>query len=362
MARAARKDVGVWPGKKVHPGERADLNLTVSKSYGGTSVKVPVHVWRGEEPGPSVFISAAVHGDEMNGTGTIRHLIQDHPFHLRSGTLVLVPVVNILGFEQLSRYSPDRRDLNRSFPGSRKGSPTSRLAHAVFSNIVARCDYGIDLHTAALRRTNYPNARADMEQEATARLATLFGAELLLNTPGPVGSLRRAAVNAGCATMILEAGEVWKVEPAVVEYALRGIRNVLVGLKMIEGEIAQPAFRVVAEETKWLRAEKGGFLKFHAHPGDTVNEGDPISTTTSLAGKNLNTILAPREAIVLGMTTLPAVSPGDPVAHLAFPSHKAFKKMERVLGKLPEHHLLSRLRDDLASNVMVSELDEPEGE
>jgi len=362
MGRVARKDVGVWPGKRIDPGERADVLITVSKSYGGTSIKVPVHVWRGEEPGPAVFVSAAVHGDEMNGTGTIRHLIQDHPFRLRAGTLVLVPVVNILGFEQLSRYSPDRRDLNRSFPGSKRGSPTARLAHAIVSNIVARCDYGIDLHTAALRRTNYPNARADMEQEATARLATLFGAELLLNTPGPVGSLRRAAVHAGCATMILEAGEVWKVEPAVVEYALRGIRNVLVGLKMIEGEVAEPAFRVVAEETKWLRAEKGGFLKFHVHPGDTVEEGEPISTTTSLAGKNLNTLVAPREAIVLGMTTLPAVSPGDPVAHLAFPSHEAFKKMERVLGKLPERHLLARLRDDLASNVLVSELDEPEAE
>jgi len=362
MERTTRKDVGVWPGRRIGPGERADLNLTVSKSYGGTSIKIPIHVWRGKEPGPSVFISAAVHGDEMNGIGTVRQIIQEHPFELRAGTLVLVPVVNILGFEQLSRYSPDRRDLNRSFPGSKDGSLTSRLAHVVFQNIVGRCDYGIDLHTAAVRRTNYPNARADMEQEATARLATLFGAELLINTPGPEGSLRRAAVKAGCATMILEAGEVWKVEPAVAEYTLRGIRNVLVGLKMIEGEIIQPAFRVVAEETKWMRAETGGFLRFHVRPGETMEKGQPIATNTSLAGKDLNTILSPRDAFVLGMTTLPAVSPGDPVAHLAFPSDSAFRKMERVLGKLPENSLLSRLHDDLASNVLISELDGVDGE
>jgi predicted deacylase len=362
MAKKIQKDVGVWPGRKVAPGERADIKLTVSKTYSGASVRVPVHIWRGKEPGPSVFISAAVHGDEINGTGTIRHIIQESPFELRAGSLVLVPVVNIHGFEHLSRYSPDRRDLNRSFPGTRKGSLTGRLANVVFQNIVARCDYGIDLHTAAVRRTNYPNARADMDQEATARLATLFGAELLLNTKGPEGSLRRAAVKVGCATMVLEAGEVWKVEPAVVEYALTGIRNVLVGLKMIDGEVRQPAFRVVAEETKWMRAEKGGFLKFHVRPGDTVVEGQPLATNTSLAGQDLNTIISPRDAIVLGMTTLPAVSPGDPVAHLAFPSETAFRKMERVIGKLPEESLLSRLQDDLASNVFVSDLDEPEGE
>ncbi|MBT8397803.1 MAG: succinylglutamate desuccinylase/aspartoacylase family protein [Gemmatimonadetes bacterium] len=362
MAKKISKDVGTWPGLKVAPGEQADLKLTVSKSYSGESMRVPVHVWRGREPGPSVFISAAVHGDEINGTGTIRHIIQERPFELKAGSLVLVPVINILSFEQLSRYSPDRRDLNRTFPGSRGGSLTSRLADVIFRNIVARCDYGIDLHTAAIRRTNYPNLRADMEQEATARLATLFGAELLLNSPGPAGSLRRAAVRVGCATIVLEAGEVWKVEPSVVEYALRGIRNVLVGLKMIEGDVQQPAFRVVAEETKWMRAEKGGFLKFHVHPGDTVSAGQPLATNTTLAGKDQNTILAPREAIVLAMTTLPAVSPGDAVAHLAFPSERALRKMERTIGKLPDDSLLSRLHEDLASNVLVSDLDEPEGE
>ncbi len=361
MAKKSRKNVGVWPGHKVNPGERVDLRLTVGKTYSGASLRIPVHVWRSKKPGPSVFVTAAVHGDEINGTGTIRHLTQETPFDLKAGSLVLVPVVNMPAFEQLSRYSPDRRDLNRSFPGLKTGSQTSRLANVIYQNIVARCDYGIDLHTAAVRRTNYPNVRADMDQEATARLATLFGAELLLNSTGPEGSLRRSAVQAGCATIVLEAGEVWKVEPAVVEYALRGIRNVLVGLNMIEGEIVQPAFRVVAEKTEWMRAEKGGFLKFHVRPGDTVVEGQPLATNTSLSGQDLNTMLAPGDAFVLAMTTLPAVSPGDPVAHLAFPSESAFKKMERVMGKLPEESLLARLHDDLATNVMVSDLDEPEG-
>lgn len=364
MVKKRRKDVGLWRGRRIRPGESDDLTLTVSTNYSGAAIRVPVHVWRGAEPGPSVFVTAAVHGDEINGTGTIRHIIQERPFELRAGALVLVPVVNIRAFEQLSRYSPDRRDLNRAFPGSKSGSLSSRLAHVIFENIVTRCDYGIDLHTAAVRRTNYPNVRADMEQEATARLATLFGSELVLNTTGPEGSLRRAAVGAGCATIILEAGEVWKVEPAIVEYTLRGIRNVLVGLGMVDGEIVDPAFRVMAEETKWMRADKGGFLRFHVRPGDTVLKDQPLATNTSLAGRDLNTIVAPRDGVVLGMTTLPAVSPGDPVAHLAFTSEHAFRKMDRAIGKLPDESLLARLHDDLASNVLVSntDLDEPDTE
>ena len=362
MAKRIRKDIGVWRGRTVGPGESVDLSITVSKSYSGRSIRLPVHVWRGIDPGPVVFVTGAVHGDEINGTGTIRHLIQERPFELTAGSLVLVPVVNIPAFEQLTRYSPDRRDLNRSFPGTPSGSLTSRLANVIFRNIVARCDYGIDLHTAAVRRTNYPNVRADMEQEATARLASLFGGEVVLNAPGPQGSLRRAATGVGCATIVIEAGEVWKVEPSVVDYSLRGVRNVLAGLNMIDGEPTEPRFRIVAEETKWMRAERGGFLRFHVNPGATVVEGQLIATNTSLAGRDLSTIVAPRDAVVLGMTTLPAVSPGDPVAHLAFPSSRSLKKMERVVGKLPDDNLLPRLHDDLATNLLVSEMDEPDPE
>lgn len=364
MSRRRRKKVGVWRGRKIAPGESADLTLTVSKSYSGRSILLPVHVWRGVESGPTVFVTGAVHGDEINGTGTIRHIIQERPFELLAGNLVLVPVVNIPAFEQLSRYSPDRRDLNRAFPGTTGGSLTSRLAHVIFSNIVPRCDYGIDLHTAAVRRTNYPNVRADLSQKSTNRLATLFGGEIVLDSAGPEGSLRRTATDTGCATIVVEAGEVWKVEPSVVEYSLRGIRNVLAGLDMIEGEVVKPRFRMVAERTKWMRAERGGFLRFHVHPGATVVRDQPIATNTSLAGQDLSTIVAPRDGVVLGMTTLPAVSPGDPVAHLAFPSDRAFQRMERAIDDLPDDSLLNRLHSDLSTNVLISdaESDDTEGD
>ena len=354
MSKGSRKTAAAWRGRKVAPGARANLTITVSRSYAGAPIKLPIHVWRGRKKGPTVFVSAAIHGDELNGTGAIRTLILDPPFKLEAGSLILAPVLNILAFERLSRYSPDRRDLNRCFPGLSKGSPTSRLARVISENIVSRSDYGIDLHTAAARRTNYPNVRADMDDEETARLATLFGAELLINTKGPRGSLRREAQRAGCPTIVLEAGEVWKVEPGVVEYCLRGIRNVLVGLGMIGGEVTEPAYRVVAEDRTWIRAAAGGFLQFHVQPGDVVAEGQPLATNISLVGESHNVMEAPRDAVVLGMTTLPAVAPGDPVCHLAFPSPKAFRKMERAISKLSDDSLLARLYGDLATNLQVA--------
>lgn len=354
MTKPNRKDVGEWGRQHVAPGGRADLTLVVSRSYAGAPIEVPVHVCRGARPGPAVFVTGAVHGDEINGTGVIRQLILEPPFDLEAGTLVLVPVVNILAFERLSRYSPDRRDLNRSFPGKKTGSLTSRLARVIRDDIVGRCDCGIDLHTAAARRTNYPNVRADMKSDATARLARLFGAELVLNSLGPEGSLRRVATKAGCPTVMLEAGEVWKVEPAVVEYALRGIRNLLIGLEMITGEAHEPAYTVVADETKWIRARSGGFLQFHVHPGDLLKKGDPIATNTTLVGREQSVLVAPKDAIVLGIATMPAVSPGDPVCNLAFPGAAALGDAERAIEALPGDSLLSRVYDDLATNIQVS--------
>lgn len=354
------QDPAEWFGSCVEPGASASLELVVSETHSGADITIPVHVWRGKAPGPTVSITAAVHGDEINGTGTIRHLIRERPFELRAGTLVLAPVINIHGFERHSRYLPDRRDLNRSFPGSKTGSLASRLARSFFDGVTRRCDYGIDLHTAAVRRTNFPNVRANMEDERLAAFARAFGAELILDGKGPKGSLRQSACKIGCATLILEAGEVWKVEPAVVEYAERGIINCLRFLKMVDGKVEQPAYRVETDATKWVRAKHGGFLEFHVAPGDIVAENDPIATNTDLMGDEHNVICAPRDGVILGMTTLPSVSPGDPVCHLAYPRQGVLDKVERAVRRLDEDSLHERMRDDLARNVMVTEADLPE--
>lgn len=354
-------DGHVWFGKAVAPGERATVSATISKSYTGSDVSIPVVVCRGHEPGPTVAVTAAVHGDEINGTGVIRGIIRDESYSILRGTLVLVPVVNLFGFERNSRYLPDRRDLNRSFPGSPNGSLAARLANAFFESVIRRCDFCIDLHTAAVRRTNFPNVRADLSRPEVLAFARAFGAELVVAGAGPEGSLRSEACQAGCVTIILEAGEVWKVEPAVVEYAMQGISNCLKTLGMIEGEPVRPAYRIEADATRWVRAAHGGFLEFHVAPGDTVEEGDPIATNTDLIGGELNVIRAPRDGVVLGMTTIPSVSPGDPVCNLAFTRAKTLKEAIAAIEQMDDGSLHERLRAQLASNITVTESDaEPE--
>ncbi|MEM8738941.1 MAG: succinylglutamate desuccinylase/aspartoacylase family protein [Planctomycetota bacterium] len=352
-------DPSLWAGVRVEPGQQVAIDIPVGASYAGTTINLPVFVWRGASGGgPTVSVTAAVHGDEINGTGAIRYLITQKPFELRAGTLVLVPVVNLPGFEQHARYLPDRRDLNRCFPGNPEGPLAKRMAHAFFSQIIRRCDYGLDLHTAAVRRTNFPNVRADMTRPGLAELARAFGAELIVSSRGPDGSLRRAATRAGVPTLILEAGEVWKVQPGVVEYAFRGITNCLAHLGMIDAEPTPPAYRVETDSTQWVRAKHGGFLRFHVAPGQIVAAGDPLATNAKLTGEEQNTLTAPRDGIVVGMTTLPSVSPGDPVCHLAFPRTGTLKKIERTVEKLHENSLHERVRDEFERGLVVH--DHPE--
>lgn len=339
----------------IRPGERASVSVQVTESYLGLSVPIPMHVWRGKEEGPTVLISAAVHGDEINGVGAIRDLIADAGFEPKRGTLVLVPVVNVLGFERHERYLPDRRDLNRSFPGTKSGSMASRLARVVFDKVIKRCDFSIDLHTAAVRRTNFPNVRGDMSNAGVRRLARAFGCEVILDSPGPDGSMRNVATKAGCPSLILEAGEVWKVEPSVVAYTLRGIRNVLIELGMIEGEPQQPPYRVVIGKTTWVRSSSGGFLKFHVSPGDLVEEGQPLATNGDLLGNDHETIAAPESGLILGMTTMPSVAPGDPIVHIAVPDAKQLGRIKRGISDLDDESLGAWVRSDLASSVLTSE-------
>ncbi len=353
-------DIGTWGSSYVAPGHRKRLRLETGKSFSGANITLPLMVWRAAEPGPTVAITAAVHGDEINGTGAIRRLIQAPPFTLKNGTLILVPVVNIMGFERHSRYMPDRRDLNRCFPGNSHGSLSARLARVIFDQVISRCDCLIDLHTAAVRRTNFPNVRTDCDNEQCTRLARAFGCEVIVNSTGPDGSLRREAVKQGCPTIVLEAGEVWKVEPAVQELTLRGISNVLAELGMTDRtETEGPPHQIIVRETRWIRSETGGFLQFHVAPGDTVSVDQPLATSTSLLGSENEIIRSPMQGIVMGMTTMPAVGPGDPVAHIAIPSSaKAHLKLEQSIDHLESNTIETQLREHLATNITVRVLEE----
>ncbi len=273
---------------------------------------------------------------------------------LKAGSLMLVPIVNIFGFESQSRYMPDRRDLNRSFPGSATGSLTSRIAHIVFNEVVRRCDYGIDLHTAATGRTNFPNIRGDLNKPEIRRLAKAFGCELMVHGQGPDSSFRRESVKAGCQVVILEAGEPLKIEPSVLEVGLRGVRNVMIELGLIDGEPQRPAYQTRIDKSTWVRAEVGGLLRFHVSPGQVVEAGQPIATNASVIGRDRNVLVAPTDGIVLGMTTLPTVKPGEPVCHLATPT-RSIASITQKVDATSRRSLTRRVRRDLATNVSVSE-------
>lgn len=344
-----RKPIEQWGDTTIRPGESKDVMLAVGESYSSITLQIPIHVRRALEPGPVVFVTAALHGDEINGTGAIRQLVQEEDFQPMRGSLILVPVLNISAFDRHSRYMPDRRDLNRCFPGTATGSLAGRMARTLFDEIVLRSDYGIDLHTASVRRTNYPNVRGDLSDPGVHRLATAFGCEVIINGKGPAGSFRREATRAGCPTIVVEGGEVWKVEPGIVQSMTRGIKNALRNLEMLDGDLQTPDYQVQVNSSKWIRAERGGFLQFHVKPGDIIEKGHALVTNTNLLGKEHSMLHSPFDGVVIGMTTLPAITPGEPVCNI---------------GKLPKGTKPSELRrlrkeetvvEELASNVLVVE-------
>lgn len=346
-------DQDEWFGKQVLKGQCVNSELVVTESYSSRNVSIPLRICRGKNPGPTVFVAAALHGDELNGTGAIRGLLGDPDWAIDAGTVLLVPVLNVLGFERHSRYLPDRRDLNRCFPGNTSGSMASRLAKVIFDAVVGRCDYGIDLHTAAVRRTNFPNVRGDLEHADCKKLADAFGAGIILHGKGPKGSLRRAATASGCPTIVVEGGEVWKVESSVADCMVRGVNNVLIELGMKSGQREAPTHQSVIRRTKWLRAERGGFMSMHVAPGDSVVKGQAIASNSNLLAEDSNRLYAPFSGIVIGMTTLPAVQPGEPVVHIGQLADP--KSAQRHDRRVEKDEIQRTAHEHLATNIQVVE-------
>ena len=306
-------------GVRIAPGERRTINLPIAKLYTHTSLAMPVQVLHGRQPGPQLFVSAAIHGDEINGVEVIRRLLRLPILERLRGTLVAIPIVNVHGFLDRSRYLPDRRDLNRSFPGSEQGSLASRIAHLFMSEIVARCQYGVDLHTGAIHRTNLPQIRANLDDEQTLHLAQAFAAPVLINANLRDGSLRQAALEQGVRMLLYEAGEALRFDEASIRGGVSGLLYVLRALRMLPRPLLRrkPLTPVVARSSSWVRAPESGVLRALVRLGARVERGDLLGVIADAFGEHEVPVVAPADGIIVGRTQLPLVHEGEALFHLA---------------------------------------------
>jgi len=301
----------------------SDISIPITTLATGYSSMLSVRVFHGAEPGPTVFVSGAVHGDEIVGTAAIQHLAQQIDPSRLSGTVLLVPVTNIFGFLNRSRYLPDRRDLNRSFPGSVSGSLASQLAQVFFSEVVQRASLGIDIHTAAVHRYNLPQIRIDKGNPRLVELAMAFGAPVIIESPLREGSLRSKAKEEGVDMLLLEAGEALRFDNLSIETGVAGVLRVLAHLGMIDADDRLAGVSVPARSNKstWVRSTRGGV----AHPaktsGDPVRKGDLLATVAGLLGEEPEAVISPIDGIIIGHATLPVVHQGDALFHIAEVSH-----------------------------------------
>ncbi len=312
----------------VKPGETVKIDLAMPPLYTATSMDMPVYVKRGKRPGPTMFVSAAIHGDELNGIEIVGRLIKSKAITRLRGTLIAVPMVNVYGVLNQSRYLPDRRDLNRSFPGSRKGSLAGRLANLFFKEIVTKCDVGIDLHTGAIHRSNVPQIRANLDDEDVLEMAKAFGVPVLLNADIRDGSLRQAASESDVKMLLYEAGQALRYDEFSIRAGVRGIINVMRHLGMLNKSSSKQEHKVkpfIARESGWVRAPESGFVTHAAQLGDHVSKGDKLAYVADAFGTYLSPIISPAEGVIIGKQNIPLTQEGEAIYHIAY-----FKRPDSV--------------------------------
>ncbi len=321
MSRAKPFEFG---GVTVAPGERTTVALPMARLYTNNEITLPVQIVHGLRSGPVMFVSAAVHGDEINGVEIICRLLKNRSLNDLRGTLLAIPVVNPFGFIQRSRYLPDRRDLNRSFPGSMKGSLAGRLAHLFMAKIGSRCDFGIDLHTGSNFRSNLPQIRACLDDEKTIELASAFGAPIVVPSVLREGSLREAVASLGKQVLVYEGGEALYFNESVIRTGLQGILRVMRYTGMLAAnKRLKHRESIVTDRTSWVRASMSGTFSLNVKLGDFVKIRSSLGVLSDPFGDDREEILAPFTGVVIGQLNLPLAHEGDALVHLArVPDHE----------------------------------------
>jgi predicted deacylase len=307
--------------QEIAAGSRGTLSLPLAQLYTHTPVPMPIHVVHGRRAGPTLLVCAAIHGDEINGVEIIRRLLKQPQLARLRGTLLAVPIVNVLGFIDRTRYLPDRRDLNRSFPGSEKGSLAGRIAHLFKTDVLDKASHVIDLHTAAIHRANLPQVRVNLEDEASAAMATAFGLPVVISSSLIEGSLRHVADAQGIPVLTYESGEALRFDEPGIKAGLRGIVRVMRHLGMLPASRSASAAAVqkhfVADSSNWVRAEQGGIFRGVVALGAHVNKGRILGFIADPFGEREIAVKANASGIVIGRTNLPLVHEGEALYHIA---------------------------------------------
>jgi uncharacterized protein len=315
MSRQGNYEFG---GVTIKPGERATVELPMARLYTSNEMTLPVHVIHGRRQGPVLFVSAAVHGDEINGVEIIRRLLASKAIKDLRGTLLAIPVANPFGFIQRARYLPDRRDLNRSFPGSLKGSLAGRIAHLFMTEIASRCDFGIDLHTGSNFRSNLPQIRACLDDPKTIGLASAFGAPIVVPSELREGSLREAVAALGKPVLVFEGGEALYFNESVIRTGLQGIIRLMRHTGLLPAsKRAKHRESIITDKTSWVRAGMSGIFSRKVQLGDLVKRRALLGTLSDPLGDEREDIVSPYTGVVIGQLNIPLAHEGDALIHLA---------------------------------------------
>lgn len=320
----------------IRPGERLRFRLPMAKLYDHTELGIPIEVINGRKKGPILLLTAALHGDEINGVEIIRKIVANKSLAQLKGTLICLPTVNVYGFNNKSRYLPDRRDLNRLFPGTKNGSMGSRIAHTLMKEVISQCTHGIDLHTGAKDRSNLPQIRGMIDDSATLKLAKTFGAPVIVNADVRDGSLREAATELGIPFLLYEAGEALRFDDASIRLGTNGILNVMRSIGMLPKKSAKSkptkkkAF--ITKKSFWIRAPQSGILTTKKKLGTVVNIGDTLGTISDTFGKNKEIVQAKIKGVIIGKTQIPLVNKGDALFHVA-----TFKDNDPIFDYMEEN-------------------------
>jgi len=327
-------------GITASPGTRTTIDLPAGRLYTHAPMTIPVHVVSGKKAGACLFLSAAIHGDEINGVEIIRRLLKLPVLKKLSGTIIAIPMVNIHGLINHSRYLPDRRDLNRTFPGSETGSLAARLANLFMTEIVEKSTHGIDIHTGAIHRSNLPQIRANLEDEETERLAIAFDVPVIISSNLRDGSLRESAAECGIPMLLYEAGEALRFDEVSIRAGVKGITNVMRALEMIPPSRSTSKKHiepVVARSSSWVRAPDTGILRAMVPLGARVKKGALLGVVGDPFGEAEINVTTPFSGIVIGRTNLPLVNEGDALYHIA--RFEDIQEIEAKVDDFQEEHL-----------------------